>query len=106
LSVSEVNEIVREGVQIAKNFMTDALPVKLIGMNNQAMCDYIEYIGDILLVMLGYKKIYMKKNPFKFMATIGLSDKASFFETRPHEYQNAHVMNTGNKTNIVIKNDF
>jgi len=106
LSTTEINEIIKEGVSISQRFMTDALPVKLIGMNNQSMCDYLEYIGDRLLVMLGHKKIYNKKNPFKFMETIGLNDKTSFFETRPHEYQDAHVMNVGNKTDVVINDDF
>lgn len=106
LSTDEINEIMREGVSIAQNFMTDALPVKLIGMSSESMCNYIEYIGDRLLVMLKYKKIYNKKNPFKFMETIGLNDKTSFFETRPHEYQDSHIMNKGNKTDIIIGDDF
>lgn len=105
LSTSEINEIMREGVKIAQKFMCDALPVSLIGMNNKAMCDYIEYIGDRLLILLGYKKIFNKENPFKFMETIGLNDKTSFFETRPHEYQDSHIMNKGNKNKIVINND-
>jgi len=106
LPASEINEIMKEGVEISKKFMTEAIPVKLIGMSSQSMCDYIEYIGDRSLVMLGYKKIYNKANPFKFMETIGLNDKTNFFETRPHEYQDSHIMNTGNKTSIVIKDDF
>jgi ribonucleoside-diphosphate reductase beta chain len=86
--------------------MTQALPVKLIGMNNEMMIDYIEYIGDRLMNMLGHSKMYNKKNPFKFMEMIGLNDKTNFFETRPHEYQDAFVMNTGNKSEIVITDDF
>ncbi len=88
-----INSIMREAVEISQNFMIDALPIRLIGMNNELMNDYIEYIGDRLLNMLGYKKIYNKKNPFKFMDTIGLNDKTNFFESRPHEYQDSHVMN-------------
>lgn len=106
LSTNEINQIMDEGVKIAKNFMLDALPINLIGMNGDKMSDYIEYIGDRLLVMLGYKKIYNKQNPFKFMETIGLNDKTNFFETRPHEYQDANVMNKGNKSEIVISDDF
>ncbi len=106
LSANEINEIMREGVDIAKIFYTDALPVKLIGMNSESMCNYIEYIGDRLLIMLGYKKIYNKTNPFKFMETIGLNDKTNFFETRPTEYQDAHIMNKGNRNNIIINDDF
>ena len=56
--------------------------------------------------MLGYKKLYGKQNPFKFMETIGLSDKTNFFETRPTEYQDSHVMNKGNRTDIVIDEEF
>lgn len=106
LSSNEINEIIREGVDIAKVFYTDALPVKLIGMNSETMCDYIEYIADRLLIMLGHKKIYNKTNPFKFMETIGLNDKTNFFETRPTEYQDAHIMNKGNRTKIIIEDDF
>lgn len=106
LTQDEVYNIMSEGVKIAQKFMTDALPVKLIGMSNESMSDYIEYIADRQLVMLGYKKLYNKTNPFKFMETIGLNDKTNFFETRPHEYQDAHIMNKGNKNTIVIKDDF
>lgn len=98
LSEEEVHQIVGEGVEIAKNFMSDALPVRLIGMNSDKMSDYIEYIGDRLLRMLKYRKMYNKKNPFKFMETIGLCNKSNFFEIRPHEYQDAHIMNKSNLT--------
>lgn len=106
LPQNEINQIMTEGVDIAKKFMTDAIPIKLIGMSDASMCDYIEYIGDRLLVMMGYKKIYFKKNPFKFMETIGLNDKSNFFETRPHEYQDSHIMNKSNKTDIIINDNF
>lgn len=106
LSTNEINEIIKEGVEISKNFMTSAIPVKLIGMSNEKMCQYIEYIGDRLLVLLGYKKIFDKKNPFKFMETIGLNDKTNFHETRPHEYQDADIMNKSSKTELNISDDF
>ena len=94
-------------MQISQTFMKDALPVKLIGMNDELMCDYIEYIADRLLVMLGYRKIFKKKNPFKFMDSIGLDDKTNFFERRPTEYQDSHVMNkTANESSIKVKDDF
>jgi ribonucleoside-diphosphate reductase subunit M2 len=95
LPAKVINEIMQEAVRIAQNFMTDAIPVKLIGMSNDHMNDYIEYIADRLLGMLGYKKLYNKKNPFEFMKTIGLDDKTNFFESRPHEYQDSHIMNKG-----------
>jgi len=106
LSELEVKELVAEGVRLAQEFMTNALKVNLIGMNAEMMCDYLEYIGDTLLIMLGYSKKYNKTNPFKFMENIGLGgEKTNFFETRPHEYQDAYVMNTGNKSNVVINDD-
>lgn len=107
LPESVVVEIMIEAVQISKNFMIEAIPVRLIGMNNILMSDYIEYIGDRLLNMLGYSKKFNKKNPFKFMDTIGLNDKTNFFEKRPHEYQKAHTKeNTrGKKLSKIDEND-
>ena len=103
----EVNKIVIEAVIIAKSFMDDALPIRLIGMNNDMMGDYIEYIADRLLSMLNYPKIYNKNNPFKFMEKIGLDDKTNFFELRPTEYQDSHIMNKSKgKKNITINDDF
>lgn len=103
LEEKDVYEIMEEGVAIAKNFSTESIQVKLIGMNNKFMCDYLEYIGDRLLNMLGYKKLYNKKNPFKFMETIGLIGKANFFEERPTEYQNPHTLNKSKRKDIVIE---
>jgi len=97
LSFEEVKSIVSEGVEVAKNFVNDALPVRLIGMNEESMRDYIEYVADRLLVVLGYKKVYNKTNPFSFMETIGMLQKTNFFETRPTEYQSAHVFNKDSK---------
>jgi ribonucleotide reductase beta subunit family protein with ferritin-like domain len=105
LSQQEIVEIFSDAVPLAKKFMRDSIPVKLIGMNYEKMEQYIEYIADRLMVLLGYKKIYMSTNPFKFMETIGLNDKTNFFEKRPTEYQDAHVLNKGNRNNIVIKDD-
>lgn len=106
LTPDQITEIVSEGCQIAKNFMIDALPIKLIGMNSVAMADYIEYISDRLLISLGYKKIYNKINPFKFMETIGLLDKTNFFEQRPHEYQSSHVLNPNMNPEFNLDEDF
>ena len=97
LPFEEVKSIVSEGVEVAKNFVNDALPVRLIGMNEESMCNYIEYVADRLLVVLGYKKVYNKTNPFSFMETIGMLQKTNFFETRPTEYQSAHVFNKDSK---------
>jgi ribonucleoside-diphosphate reductase beta chain len=104
LPFSEVKKIISEGVDIAKNFINDALPVRLIGMNENSMCQYIEYVADRLSVVLGYQKIFNSTNPFSFMETIGMVQKTNFFENRPTEYQSAHVFNT-NKTSTIKTND-
>lgn len=93
LSQNEIIEVLEPAVIIAKQFMTDAIPIRLIGMNNDSMNDYIEYISDMLLTMMGYQKIYKKTNPFKFMETIGLNDKTNFFDLRATEYPDSHVKN-------------
>ena len=107
VSANEINEMIIEAVNISKNFMVDALPVRLIGMNDDMMCDYIEYVADRLLSMLGYKKLYNKKNPFGFMDTIGFTDKSNFHEVRPTEYQDANTMNKNKGVKkVVIEDDF
>lgn len=106
LTQKEIVQILEPAVKIAKNFMVDAIPIKLIGMNSDSMNEYIEYISDMLLIMMGYSKIYKKENPFKFMETIGLNDKTNFFELRPHEYQDPHVKNGGNGHKIEILDSF
>lgn len=99
LPQQEVYKIITDGVDVAKIFMKDALPVRLIGMNSDSMCQYIEYVADRLLVDLGYQKHYHVNNPFPFMETIGMVGKTNFFESRPTEYQSAHVM-SGQKEDI------
>jgi len=104
LSYEDLKEIVVDAVQIAQEFMTDALPTRLIGINDILMRDYIEYNGDYIATMLGYNKIFHKKCPFNFMKTIGLPDKKNFFEIRPDEYQDAHVFNKNKSILIDIDN--
>jgi ribonucleoside-diphosphate reductase beta chain len=107
LSINEVNTMIREAVDIAKNFMTVSLPVSLINMNNKLMCDYIEYVADGHLINLGYKKIFNTKNPFEFMKTIGQTNKSNFFELRENSYQDANIMNKSKgKRKIIIDEDF
>ena len=106
LSTQEVYSIIEEGVYVAKLFMVDALPVKLLGMNSESMCEYIEYVSDRLLVDLGYPKRYQKSNPFSFMETIGMVGKTNFFESRPTEYQSAYVLSNSNENNHEIMEDF
>ncbi len=107
ISTAEVNKIMKEAVTISQQFMTEALQYQLIGMNKDLMNEYIEYIGDRLLVMLGYKKMFLKSNPFKFMETIGLCDKTNLHESRPAEYPDSHVFNKSKgKRKVVINDDF
>jgi ribonucleoside-diphosphate reductase beta chain len=86
LSENEVFELVEEGTQVSKNFMSEALPVHLIGMNSNSMSEYLEYIADRLLVDLGYRKKYDTKNPYEWMQTIGMTSCSNFFESRSSDY--------------------
>jgi len=76
------------------NKVSDALPVKLIGMNAELMCQYIEFVADRLLVSLGNDKVYNSTNPFDFMDMISLQGKTNFFEKRVSDYQKANVNHT------------
>jgi ribonucleoside-diphosphate reductase beta chain len=107
LSEKKIKDIICGALEIEKEFILEALPVRLIGMNSDLMKDYIEYVADRLIITLGYPKIYDKKNPFPFMETIGLSTKGNFFETRIDSYQSAKNSNT-NKTlsKLEIVEDF
>jgi len=86
-------QIVEEAVSIEKEFVCDALPVDLIGMNKELMAEYIEFVADHLLGQLGIDKSYGTANPFDWMELISLQGKTNFFEKRVGEYQKAGVMN-------------
>jgi len=86
-----VERIIREAVAIEQEFLTDALPCKLIGMNADLMCQYIEFVADRLLVSLGNEKYYNKSNPFDFMDMISLQGKTNFFEKRVSDYAKAGI---------------
>ncbi|MEJ7645209.1 MAG: ribonucleotide-diphosphate reductase subunit beta [Chryseolinea sp.] len=92
-----VIDIIRDAVEIEKEFVTDALPVNLIGMNAAQMCEYIEFVADRLLNELVGKKVYNTSNPFDFMEMISLRGKTNFFEKRVAEYQKAGVINSMEK---------
>ncbi len=96
LSKEKVKKIITDAVEIEKEFVTDSLPVKLIGMNSDLMNQYIEFVADRLLVELGNEKVYNSTNPFDFMDMISLQGKTNFFEKRVAEYQKAGV-NPGNE---------
>jgi ribonucleoside-diphosphate reductase beta chain len=92
-----VVSIIKDAVEIEKEFVTDSLPVNLIGMNASLMCQYIEFVADRLLVELVGKKAYNATNPFDFMEMISLRGKTNFFEKRVAEYQKAGVMKSTEK---------
>ncbi|EPR65094.1 ribonucleotide-diphosphate reductase subunit beta [Cyclobacterium qasimii] len=92
LPQEQVLEIIKDAVEIEKEFVTDALPVRLIGMNSELMCQYIEFVADRLLLELGCSKVWNSKNPFDFMDMISLEGKTNFFEKRVGDYQKAGVM--------------
>lgn len=94
-----VIEIIKDAVMIEKEFVTDALPVNLIGMNAELMCQYIEFVADRLLNELIGKKIYNSSNPFDFMEMISLQGKTNFFEKRVGDYQKAGVMKSSGDDN-------
>ncbi len=86
LDKKRVIDIVKEAVDIEKDFIINALPCKLVGMNGDLMSQYIEFVADRLIVQLGYDKIYNSSNPFAFMEMISMEGKTNFFEKRVGEY--------------------
>jgi ribonucleoside-diphosphate reductase subunit M2 len=87
-----IQEIIVDAVNIEQEFLTEALPCALLGMNSNLMKQYIEFVADRLLVALGNEKVYRSSNPFDFMENISLGGKTNFFEKRVGEYQKAGVM--------------
>ena len=83
---AKIVELIKEAVEIEQEFITEALPCKLIGMNAKLMKQYIEFVADRLIVQLGYSKIYNSANPFDFMEMISLEGKTNFFEKRVGDY--------------------
>ncbi|SDF76756.1 ribonucleoside-diphosphate reductase beta chain [Mucilaginibacter pineti] len=95
LSTEAATKIITDAVEIEKEFVTDALPVNLIGMNAKMMSQYIEFVADRWLSELGYDKVYNTTNPFDFMEMISLQGKTNFFEKRVGDYQKSGVFNSG-----------
>lgn len=100
LPKEKVTQIITDAVTIEKEFVSDAIPVRLIGMNADLMCQYIEFCADRLLVALGCDKFYNASNPFDFMEMISLQGKTNFFEKRVAEYQKSGVMNNKEENNV------
>lgn len=91
-SKQAVQDVITEAVEIEQEFLTEALPCALLGMNSTLMKQYIEFVADRLLVALGNDKVYKSANPFDFMENISLAGKTNFFEKRVGDYQKAGVM--------------
>jgi ribonucleoside-diphosphate reductase beta chain len=109
LPQSRVHEIISEAVTIEKEFITQAIPCKLINMNSESMQQYIEFVANRLLVSLDYEPIYKNKAgkfvecPFEFMENIGQDNKSNFFERRTTEYQKANVLGKHKKICFDVK---
>jgi ribonucleoside-diphosphate reductase beta chain len=107
LPEEQVHSIIGNAVEIEKEFITDALPVALIGMNAKLMQQYIEFVADRWLTELGYTKLYNATNPFDFMEMISLEGKTNFFEKRVGDYQKAGVMGGNKETqSFSLEEDF
>lgn len=106
LPESIVHAIIQHAVEIEKEFVVSALPVKLIGMNADLMCQYIEFVADRLLVALGCTKVYQATNPFDFMELISLQGKTNFFERRVSEYQKSGVMSSKEEQVFSLDEEF
>jgi len=106
LSKEKVQKIIVDAVEIEKEFILEALPVRLIGMNSELMAQYIEFVADRLLQELGNDKIYNVSNPFDFMEMISIQGKTNFFEKRVAEYQKAGVLNNDADQTFSMDEDF
>ena len=90
LSKKRIHDIIQEAVSIEKEFITEAIPCRMIGMNAKMMIQYIEFVADRLCSQLGYDKIYNSANPFDFMELISIESKVNFFERTNSEYSLAN----------------
>jgi ribonucleoside-diphosphate reductase beta chain len=106
LSKEKVRSIIVDAVEIEKEFILEALPVRLIGMNSDLMSQYIEFVADRLLAELGCDKEYNSTNPFDFMEMISIEGKTNFFEKRVGEYQKAGVVGGSDKQSFSMDEDF
>jgi ribonucleotide reductase beta subunit family protein with ferritin-like domain len=93
LSEDNVHQIMKEAVEVEKNFIIESIPCSLLGMNAKLMSQYIEFVADRLLAQLNYNKIWNVPNPFPFMERISIETKSNFFESRVSQYSKANVGN-------------
>ena len=103
-----IKEILVDALNIEREFITESLPVSLIGMNAKLMTQYLEFVTDRLLDQFGCEKEFKVSNPFDFMDMINLQGKTNFFEKRVSEYQKAGVLNNDKKdeSNFGLDDDF
>ena len=106
LTQEEVATIISEAVEHEQEFIKDAIPCRLVGMNEVLMSQYIEYVADRLLMQLGYTKVFNVSNPFDFMETISLTGKTNFFERRVGEYAKAGMLVDESRQCFAIDDDF
>jgi ribonucleotide reductase beta subunit family protein with ferritin-like domain len=104
--VDTVRKMFEEAVEIERKFITESIPCSMIGMNSDLMTDYILFVADRILKMLGYEPLYHKKNPFEWMEMSALEGKANFFETRVSEYVKAtHTQGGGSSGDLCLDDD-
>lgn len=106
LSKEEIHTIIKDAVEIEKEFVTDALPCSLLGMNSELMNTYIEFVADRLITQFGYEKIYNASNPFDWMELISIRTKTNFFERKVAEYRKADVNTGGVNDDFEVNDDF
>jgi ribonucleoside-diphosphate reductase beta chain len=106
LPEEKVHKIIKEAVEIEKEFITESLPCNMIGMNAVLMAQYIEFVADRLLTQLGYSKVWGSTNPFDFMERISLEGKDNFFEKRVTSYAKAGVGKTREEMSFNLDADF
>ena len=106
ISTDTITEIIADAVRYEKQFVSESLPVSLIGMNADAMQQYIEFVADRLLTSLGCERKYMASNPFPFMELISLQGKTNFFEKRVGDYQKSGVLADKEKQAFSLDEDF
>jgi len=106
VSEDDVNSMIKESVLINQEFLCEAISCKMIGMDQDSMSKYIEYVADRLLIYLNYKKIFNVENPFPFMETIGLNTRTNYFENRSTDYQKSHTPTNNANWNWKQDDDF
>jgi ribonucleotide reductase beta subunit family protein with ferritin-like domain len=103
---AKIHKMIREAVKIEKQFITESLPCRLVGMNDELMARYIEFVADRLSTQLGYGKLFSTANPFDFMERISLEGKDNFFEKRVTTYAKAGVGKTQTDMTFSLDADF